>query len=134
MSATFFDLLRAPLAGTSFIVPATRGCAVSVRTVLACDRPPCQHLLAQKLAQFLGSAEREQDLLGLRELFGDARFAQTACQLGAEPAHDHLRRARRRKHAPPSMGLKAWKAAFPKGRHRVERRRAGKSIRSVVVY
>ena len=94
---------------------------------MPCSRataPQTPHLSGEELAQPLGAAEHERDLLGLRELLGDALLAQAGRKRGPEAADDRLRRACRREYAPPGIGVEAGKAALVYGRHRRERRRA----------
>ena len=52
------------------------------------------------------------------------RGSQAGGELVAEAGDDRLRRAGRREHAPPGIGLEPGKTALAHGRHRAERRRA----------
>src|SRR5437899_7268235 len=92
--------------------------------VFAGDGTPCLHLLAEEAAKLVGPPERERDLLSLCELRGDALLTHASRKVTAEPAHDRLRRAGRRKHAPPRKRLEAGKTALGDGWDRAQRRGA----------
>src|SRR5215470_16131017 len=79
--------------------------SIRLDVVFARDRPPQSHLLADELPKLFRAAQRERHLLGLIELFGDARVAQGRRQLVGEPADDRLRRACWCKDAPPGISL-----------------------------
>src|SRR5712671_3620622 len=68
--------------------------SVGLDALLACDRSPHPHLLADELAQLFGAAQHQRDLLGVGELLGDALLAHAGRELGAEAAGDGLGRAR----------------------------------------
>src|SRR5262249_2418309 len=101
-----------------------KGCSARRRTVsfrldvvLARHGTPCLHLSTEEAAKLLGSAEGERYLLSLRELRGDALFTYASRKVAAKPINRSLRRADRRKHAPPSIRLETGKTALADSRH-----------------
>src|SRR5262249_19689817 len=108
-----------------------KGCSARRRTVsfrldvvLARHGTPCLHLSTEEAAKLLGSAEGERYLLSLRELRGDALFTYASRKVAAKPINRSLRRADRRKHAPPSIRLETGKTALADSRHGAKGRRA----------
>ena len=59
--------------------------SVGLNALLACDRSPHPHLLADELAQLFGAAQHQRTLLGFGELPGDALLAHAGRELGAVP-------------------------------------------------